>query len=185
MSNIALRIRALNPDLIIPSSYYAEFVLLSQTLQQRRIRPKGIYCVLNGAASNFRFVREFPQAANLVMDVNHWADPRKPKTAELRRAVEAQNRFWLYNTPLNYSAVMLVADALERAGRADRVAVIEALAATGPGFTRHIMPYGPTNFVNGQNQAGQAVNTQVIDNDIKVIFPTDFADARPVFPWPA
>ena len=116
MSNIALRIRALNPDLIIPSSYYAEFVLLSQTLQQRRIRPKGIYCVLNGAASNFRFVREFPQAANLVMDVNHWADPRKPKTAELRRAVEAQNRFWLYNTPMNYSAVMLVADALERAG---------------------------------------------------------------------
>jgi branched-chain amino acid transport system substrate-binding protein len=185
MSNIALRIRALNPDLIIPSSYYAEFVLLSQTLQQRRIRPKGIYCVLNGAASNFRFVREFPQAANLVMDVNHWADPRKPKTAELRRAVEAQNRFWLYNTPLNYSAVMLVADALERAGRADRVAVIEALAATGPGFTRHIMPYGPTRFENGQNQSAQAVNTQVIDNDIKVIFPTDFADARPVFPWPA
>jgi branched-chain amino acid transport system substrate-binding protein len=185
MSNIALRIRALNPDLIIPSSYYAEFVLLSQTLQQRRIRPKGIYCVLNGAASNFRFVREFPQAANLVMDVNHWADPRKPRTAELRRQVEAQNRFWLYNVPLNYSCVMLVADALERAGRADRVAVIEALAATGAGFTRHIMPYGPTRFENGQNQAAQAVNTQVQDNDIKVIFPRDFADAQPVFPWPA
>jgi len=185
MSNIALRIRSLNPDLIVPSSYYAEFVLLSQTLQQRRIRPKGIYCVLNGAASNFRFVREFPQAANLVMDVNHWADPRKPRTAELRRAVEAQNRFWLYNTPLNYSCVMLAADALERAGRADRAAVIEALGKTDGNFTRHIMPYGPTRFENGQNQAAQAVNTQVIDNDIKVIFPTDFADARPVFPWPA
>jgi branched-chain amino acid transport system substrate-binding protein len=185
MSNVALRIRALNPDLIVPSSYYAEFVLLSQTLQQRRIRPKGIYCVLNGAASNFRFVREFPQAANLVMDVNHWADPRKPKTAELRRAVEAQNRFWLYNTPLNYSSVMLVADALERVGRADRVALIDALAKTGGSFTRHIMPYGPTNFENGQNQAAQAVNTQVINNDIKVIFPQEFADAQPVFPWPA
>lgn len=185
MSNIALRVRALNPDLIIPSSYYAEFVLLSRTLQQRRIRPKGIYCVLNGAASNFRFVREFPEAANLVMDVNHWADPRKPKTAELRRAVEAQNRFWLYNTPMNYSAVMLVADALERAGRADRGALIEALARTDGSFTRHIMPYGPTRFENGQNQAAQAVNTQVQDNDIKVIFPSDFADARPVFPWPA
>lgn len=185
MSNIALRIRALNPDLIIPSSYYAEFVLLSRTLQQRRIRPKGIYCVLNGAASNFRFVREFPEAANLVMDVNHWADPRKPKTAELRRMVEAQNRFWLYNTPLNYSAVMLVADALERAGRADRGAVIDALAATSGSFDRHIMPYGPTRFVNGQNQSAQAVNTQVQGNDIKVIFPADFADAQPVFPWPA
>jgi len=185
MSNIALRIRALNPDLIIPSSYYAEFVLLSRTLQQRRIRPKGIYCVLNGAASNYRFLREFPEAANLVMDVNHWADPRKPKTAELRRQVEAQNRFWLYNTPMNYSAVMLVADALERAGAADRAKVIDALAATDGKFTRHIMPYGPTRFVNGQNQAGQAVNTQIQGNDIKVIFPTDFADAQAVFPWPA
>jgi branched-chain amino acid transport system substrate-binding protein len=185
MSNIALRIRSLNPDLIIPSSYYAEFVLLSRTLQQRRIRPKAIYCVLNGAASNFRFVREFPEAANLVMDVNHWADPRKPKTAELRRAVEAQNRFWLYNTPMNYSAVMLVADALERAGRADRGALIEALARTDGNFTRHVMPYGPTKFENGQNTAAQAVNTQVIENDIKVIFPGEFADARPVYPYPA
>ncbi len=185
MSNIALRIRSLNPDLIVPSSYYAEFVLLSRTLQQRRIRPKGIYCVLNGAASNFRFVREFPDAANLVMDVNHWADPRKPKTAELRRQVEAQNRFWLYNTPMNYSSVMLVADALERAGKADRVAVIEAIEKTDGSFDRHIMPYGPTRFANGQNQAAQAVNTQVQNNDIKVIFPTEFADAQPVFPWPA
>ncbi|NKE47858.1 ABC transporter substrate-binding protein [Roseomonas frigidaquae] len=185
MSNIALRIRALNPDLIIPSSYYAEFVLLSRTLQQRRIRPKGIYCVLNGAASNYRFVREFPDAANLVMDVNHWADPRKPKTAELRRQVEAQNRFWLYNTPMNYSAVMLVADALERAGAADRAKVIDAIAATDGKFDRHIMPYGPTRFVNGQNQAGQAVNTQIQGNDIKVIFPAEFADAQAVFPWPA
>jgi branched-chain amino acid transport system substrate-binding protein len=185
MSNIALRIRSLNPDLIIPSSYYAEFVLLSRTLQQRRIRPKAIYCVLNGAASNFRFVREFPDAANLVMDVNHWADPRKPRTAELRRAVEAQNRFWLYNTPMNYSAVMLVADALERAGRADRGALIEALARTDGNFTRHVMPYGPTKFENGQNTAAQAVNTQVIENDIKVIFPQDFADARPIYPYPA
>jgi branched-chain amino acid transport system substrate-binding protein len=185
MSNVALRIRALNPDLVVPSSYYAEFVLLSRTMQQRRIRPKGIYCVLNGAASNFRFVREFPEAANLVMDVNHWADPRKPKTAELRRKVEAGGRFWLYNTPLNYSSVMLLADALERAGRPDRAAVVEALAATGAGFTSHIMPYGPTRFVNGQNQGAQAVNTQVQNNDIKVIFPADFADAQPVFPYPA
>jgi branched-chain amino acid transport system substrate-binding protein len=182
MNNVALRIRSLRPDLVIPSSYYAEFVLLSRTMQQQRIRPKGIYCVLNGAASNFRFVREFPDAANLVMDCNHWADPRKPRTAELRRTVEAQNRFWLYNTPLNYSAVMLVADALERAGRADRAALIAALAATDGAFTRHIMPYGPTRFVNGQNQAGAPVNTQVQNNDIKVIFPRDFADAQPVYP---
>ncbi len=182
MNNVALRIRSLRPDLVIPSSYYAEFVLLARTMQQQRIRPKGIYCVLNGAASNYRFVREFPDAANLVMDCNHWPDPRKPKTAELRRQVEGRNRFWLYNTPLNYSAVMLVADALERAGRADHAALTQALAATDGRFTTHIMPYGPTRFVNGQNQAGAPVNTQVQNGDIKVIFPRDFADAQAIYP---
>jgi branched-chain amino acid transport system substrate-binding protein len=180
MSNVALRIRALNPDLVIPSSYYAEFVLLARTMQQQRIRPKGVYAVLNGAASNFRFVREFGEAANLVMDCNHWADPRKPKTAQVKAQAEQGGRFWLYNTPLNYSCVRLLADAIERAGSADRGRITEALAAST--FSDHIMPYGPTRFVNGQNQGAQPVNTQVQGGDIKVIFPTDFADARPVFP---
>ncbi|MGQ3353604.1 MAG: ABC transporter substrate-binding protein [Phreatobacter sp.] len=180
MSNVALRIRALNPDLVIPSSYYGEFVLLARTMQQQRIRPKGIYAVLNGAASNFRFVKEFPDAANNVMDCNHWADPRKPKTAELRKQVEAMGRFWLYNVPLNYSSVRLVADAVERATSRDRVKIIEAMAAST--FADHIMPYGATKFENGQNTAAAPVNTQVQNGDIKVIFPDTFADAKPVFP---
>jgi branched-chain amino acid transport system substrate-binding protein len=180
MSNVALRIRALNPDLVIPSSYYAEFVLLARTMQQQRIRPKGIYAILNGAASNFRFVKEFPDAANLVMDCNHWADPRKPKTAQVKALAETGGRFWLYNTPLNYSCVRLLADAIERAGSADRGKITEALAAST--FSDHIMPYGPTKFVNGQNQGAGPVNTQVQDGDIKVIFPAEFANAKPIFP---
>lgn len=180
MSNVALRIRSLNPDLVIPSSYYGEFVLLARTMQQQRIRPKGVYAVLNGAASNFRFVKEFGDAANLVMDCNHWADPRKPKTAQVRAQAEQGGRFWLYNTPLNYSCVRLVVDAIERAASADRGKIIEALANST--FSDHIMPYGPTKFVNGQNQGAAPVNTQVQNGDIKVIFPAEFADAKPIFP---
>ena len=48
------------------------------------------------------------------------------------------------------------------------------------------MPYGPTKFGdNGQNAGAGPVNTQVQGSDIKVIFPADFADAKPVFPVPA
>jgi branched-chain amino acid transport system substrate-binding protein len=180
MSNVALRIRSLNPDLLIPSSYYAEFVLLARTMQQQRIRPKGVYAVLNGAASNFRFVKEFGDAANLIMDCNHWADPRKAKTAAVRAEAEKGGRFWLYNTPLNYSCVRLVADAIERAGSADRTKIIDALAAST--FSDHIMPYGPTKFVDGQNMGAGPVNTQVQNGDIKLIFPTEFADAKAIFP---
>ena len=183
MSNVALQIRAKNPDLVIPSSYYGEFVLLSRTMQQQRIRPKGIYAVLNGAASNFRFLKEFPDAANYVMDCNHWHDPRKPKSLALRKEVEAGGSFWTYNIPMNYSAVLLLADAIERAQSTDRTKITEALGSSA--FDGHIMPYGPTKFVDGQNAGAAPVNTQVQGGDIKVIFPADFADAKTVFPVPA
>ncbi|MBE9605527.1 ABC transporter substrate-binding protein [Acetobacteraceae bacterium H6797] len=180
MSNIALRIRSLNPDLVIPSSYYGEFVLLARTMRQQRIRPKGIYAVLNGAASNYRFVKEFAEAAENVMDCNHWHDPRNAEAIALKRKVEGDNRLWAYNVPLNYSCVKLAADAIDRAGAADRGKIIAALAASD--FKGHIMPYTETKFVNGQNQGAAPVNTQVQGGDIKVIFPESFADAKPVFP---
>ncbi|HEY8564227.1 MAG TPA: ABC transporter substrate-binding protein [Beijerinckiaceae bacterium] len=180
MANVALRIRSLNPDLVIPSSYYGEFVLLARTMQQQRIRPKGVYAVLNGAASNYRFVKEFPEAAAGVMDCNHWYDPRNAKAQELKKQVEAQGKVFAYNTPLNYSCVRLLADAIERAGAPDRAKIIEALAAST--FKDHVMPYGETKFVNGQNQGAAPVNLQVQGNDIKVIFPETFADGKAMFP---
>ena len=183
MSNVALQIRAKNPDLVIPSSYYGEFVLLARTLQQQRIRPKGIYCVLNGAASNYRFVKEFPEAAQYVMDCNHWYDPRKAAALALKKQIESQGKFFTYNVALNYSDILLLADAIERAASADRKAITAALAAST--FAGHIMPYGRTQFVGGQNKGAAPVNTQVQDKDIKVIFPSAFADAKPVFPVPA
>jgi branched-chain amino acid transport system substrate-binding protein len=183
MSNVALQIRAKNPDLIIPSSYYGEFVLLARTMQQQKIKAKGIYAVLNGAASNYRFVKEFPDAAQNVMDCNHWHDPRNEVAQALKKQVEAGGKFFTYNTSLNYSNVLLLADAIERAASADRKAIVAAMASST--FAGHIMPYGPTKFVDGQNTGAAPVNTQVQGGDIKVIFPTSFADAKAVYPVPA
>jgi branched-chain amino acid transport system substrate-binding protein len=180
MSNVALRIRSLAPDLVIPSNYYGETVLLARTMQQQRVRPKGIYSILNGAASNFRFVKEFPQAAEGIMDCNHWYDPRKPRAMALKKRVEDSGKQLNYNIPLNYSCVLLLADAIERAGSSDRAKINAALAAST--FADHVMPYGPTKFVDGQNQGGAPVNTQIQDGAIKVIFPESFSDAKPIFP---
>lgn len=180
MSNVALRIRSLKPDLIIPSSYYGETVLLMRTLQQQRVQVKGIYSVLNGAASNFRFVREFPRAAENLMDCNHWHDPRKPQVEALRKQVQERGMDWTYNVALNYSNVLLLADAIERAGSAKRDALIESIGAST--FDGHIMPYGPTRFEQGQNQNAAPVVTQVQSADIRVIYPQAFADAKPNYP---
>lgn len=182
-NNIVLRIKAHNPDLIIPANYYNEYVLLARTLQQQKVSVKGIYSVLGGAASQYKFVKEFPEAAAFIMDCNHWFNPKQPAALDLKKKVEDKGLFYTYEVWLNYEAVMLLADALERAGSADRAKITEALA--GSTWGGHFMPYGPTKFVDGQNQGAQPVNVQVLDNDIKVVLPPEFANATAVFPMPA
>jgi branched-chain amino acid transport system substrate-binding protein len=181
-NNVVLKIRAQNPDLVIPANYYNEYVLLARTMQQQRVRPKGIYSVLGGAASSYKFVKEFPEAAQYIMDCNHWFDPRNAKALALRKKVEDSGQFYTYEVFMNYSCVLLIADALERAGSAERAKIVGALESST--FSGHVMPYGPTKFVNGQNQGAAPVNTQVLGNDIQVIFPQTFATAKPTFPMP-
>ena len=181
-NNVVLKMKAQNPDLVIPANYYNEYVLLARTMQQQRVRPKGIYSVLGGAASSYKFVKEFPDAAKYIMDCNHWFDPRNPKALALKKKVENRGQFYTYEVYMNYSCVLLVADALSRAGAADRGKLTAALESST--FSGHVMPYGPTKFVNGQNQGAAPVNTQVLDNDIKVVLPANFAQAKPVFPMP-
>src|ERR1700745_3467036 len=125
--NVVLKIKAQNPDLVIPADYYNEYVLLARTMQQQRVRPKGIYSVLGGAASSYKFVKEFPEAAQYIMDCNHWFDPRNPKAQALKKKVEGMGQFFTYEVYLNYSATLLLADAMERAKSTDRAKIIEAL----------------------------------------------------------
>jgi branched-chain amino acid transport system substrate-binding protein len=167
---------------VVPANYYNEYVLLARTMQQQRVRQKGIYSVLGGAASSYKFVKEFPEAAQYIMDCNHWFDPRNPKALALKKKVEDRGQFYTYEVFMNYSCILLVADALERAASAERPKIIAALESST--FSGHVMPYGPTKFVNGQNQGAAPVNTQVLGNDIQVIFPQTFATAKPVFPMP-
>src|SRR3989454_599146 len=123
-NNVVLKIKAQNPDLVVPADYYNEYVLLARTMQQQRVQPKGIYSVLGGAASSYKFVKEFPEAANYIMDCNHWFDPRNAKALELKKKVEAQGQFYTYEVYMNYSCILLVADAIARAASADRAKLI-------------------------------------------------------------
>ncbi len=182
-SNIVLRMKAINPDIVIPANYYNEYALLVRTMQQQKVVPKAIYSVLGGAASSYKFVKEFPEAANGIIDCNHWFNPKDKRSHELRRRVEAKNLFYTYEIFNTYTAMMLLADAINRAKSVDRAAITDALAKST--FSDHFLPYGPTQFVNGQNTGAQPLMTQVAKNDIKVIIPREYREMEPIFPMHA
>jgi branched-chain amino acid transport system substrate-binding protein len=183
-SNIVLRMKALNPDILIPANYYNEYALLLRTMKQQGVAPRAIYSVLGGAASSFKFVKEFPDVANGVIDCNHWYNAKDRRAAALRRNVEGmKDQFFTYEVFLNYQCVYLLADAIERAKSRDRGAIIEALSNST--WDKHFMPYGPTKFVNGQNTGARPLVLQVLKGDIKVVLPKEYREAEPVFPWKA
>ncbi|MFM0667000.1 ABC transporter substrate-binding protein [Paraburkholderia sediminicola] len=179
-NNIVLRMRAVNPDIVIPANYYNEYALLLRAMKQQNVRPKAIYSVLGGAASSYKFLKEFPDIADGIIDCNHWFNPKDARVAPLRKRVEAKGAYFSYEVFMTYTATMLLADALERAKSADRAAVNAALASSA--FKDHMMPYGPTHFVNGQNTGAQPLLTQVVGNDIKVVLPPAYREVSPQFP---
>ena len=181
-NNIVLRMKAINPDIVIPANYYNEYALLLRTMKQQGVAPKAVFSVLGGAASSFKFVKEFADAANGVIDVNHWYNPKDKRALALRKKVEGmKDQFYTYEVFLNYQAVYLLADAIERAKSAKREDIINALANST--WDKHFMPYGATKFVNGQNIGAAPLTMQVLKNDIKVVLPNNYAEAEPVFPW--
>jgi len=181
--NIALKLKEIDPDVVIPSHYYNEGVLFLRTLQRQKVQPKAIYSVLGGASSQYRFVKEFSDAAQYVLDCNHWFDPRNTDAVALRRKTEAAGKHFNYEVFLAYTAMKFTADAIERAGSADRGKIIEAMASSS--WSNHIMPYGATRMENGQNTGARPLVTQVRGDDIVVVSPSGYATDKAVFPRPA
>jgi branched-chain amino acid transport system substrate-binding protein len=180
-TNVALRIRSLKPDLVIMSNYQNEYVLLARTLNQQRIDVAAMFSVLGGGF-NYRLVKEQPQVAQHMMDFNHWFSPGNPKAQEMKRKVEATGNLFTFEVYCGWNSVMLYADALQRAGTADKEKVIAALESST--WSDHFMPYGPTSFVNGQNTGGTGVLLQATTSDIEVVWPDRFASTKAVFPRP-
>ena len=180
-SNLVLRIKSLKPDLVIISNYQNEYVLLARTLHQQKVDLAGIFSVLGGGF-NYKLVKEQPEVAQYMMDFNHWYNPKSAKAQEMRKAVEAKGGLFTFEVYCGYNAVKCYVDAIERAKSADKEKVIAALETST--WSDHFMPYGPTKFVNGQNQGGRAALLQASKTDIDVVWPNEFAAIKPIFPKP-
>jgi branched-chain amino acid transport system substrate-binding protein len=181
-TNIVLRLKNAKPDLVMPSHYLNEFILFARTMRQQRFSPKAVYSIFGGGASNPKFVRENQDAAQFVIDTNHYYDPRKPASQALAKKVAEAKLDNTYDVMVAYGTMQVVGHALEAAKSGDRAKLIEALSTQT--FPETIMPYGPIKFEKGDNTGSRLVNVQVRGEKIEVIFPKEFATVAPVFPMP-
>jgi branched-chain amino acid transport system substrate-binding protein len=180
-TNIVLRIKAAKPDLVIPTNYNNEYVLLARTIVQQKVDLVGIFSVAGGGF-NLRFAKEQPTVADNIIDFNHWLNPRAPDAAAFRKKFDDKGATFGFEVLFGYFAMRFLADAIDRAGSTDKEKVIAALASSTYGSD--ILPYGPTKIVDGQNQNAHAEALQIQGGDIKVVYPAQYADAKVVYPRP-
>lgn len=180
-TNVALRIKSLKPDVVIISNYQNEYVLLARTLHQQKVDLAAMFSVLGGGF-NYKLVKDLPEVAQYMMDFNHWFNPKSAAAQQLKKRVEAKGELFTFEVYCAYNSIKCLADAIERAGSADKEKIIAALETST--WSDHGMPYGPTKFVNGQNQGGRAALLQASRTDIDLVWPNEFASTKPVFPKP-
>lgn len=180
-SNIVLRIKAAKPDLVIPSNYNNEYVLLARTLVQQKVELASIFSVAGGGF-NLRFAKEQPTVAENIIDFNHWYNPLSPRAAAFVKQFQDKGALFSFELLFGYFAMRFLVDAMARAGSADKEKVVEALSTST--FNDDLLTYGPTKIVGGQNQDAHATALQVQKGDIHVVFPEQFSNAAAVFPRP-
>jgi branched-chain amino acid transport system substrate-binding protein len=176
------KLKAAKPDLVCVSGYFADALLIARTATELRLETRAVVGISSGGFSNPKFLADQPQLADLIMDGNYWHNPRSERA---KRVLEAyQKRFGApmsSHSVQSYSAMMVVKDALERAGSADRGKLREALARTN--LADHILPQGPIQFdKTGENVNAQSVLLQNQGGRTVVVGPAPFVEAKAQFP---
>lgn len=114
--------------------------------------------------------------------------------AESKPLAGAVNRIFeqRYGTGMNgnsaraFTATLVLADAINRAGSTDPEAVQSALRETNMSGEALIMPWGGVRFDDtGQNVLGRGVICQVIGQEYHTVWPRDLATEDVIWPVPA
>ena len=178
------KIKAANTDLVFASGYFGDGVRVARALSSLRVKPKAIVGIAQGGFSHPKFVSELGgEITQGIMDVNFQFDPNSPRAAKTMAGYEALNGSKMSPSMVYaYSPVGVIADAMERAGSADREAIRAALVETN--FTGHILPQGPIKFsAGGQNINANPLMMQVLNGKVEIVWPENYKTSDIVFPF--
>ncbi len=180
------KFRTLNADAIFIVSYEADAVTIMRQAKEVNLNPK----IFAGAAAGFAldsFIKGAGDAAEWVFASTSWTkDVKYPGAQTLyKNLVEALGGGEpSYHAAETYMALIVAADALNRAKSLDKKAIMTALSATDL-----TTPVGPVQFLNqagfrNQNPIPMVVE-QVQHGKFVTVFPTTIAPGRWWYPTPA
>lgn len=179
------RIKQKAPDALLLVSYISDAVLITKTMKEL-----GVNIPIMGTSAGHidpAYIANLGPLAEFSYTVGEW----NPDLKKVGAAAINERFIKKFGVPMNghaaetYMSTVVLADALERAGSADRRKLREALAKTNICGDRNILPYDCIKFdASGQSPQGRLVMLQVQKGKFVSVWPPEIAAASPVFPVP-
>ena len=198
MSSIINKIKAANPDIVVPCSYVNDALLFTQQMADYKLNNTIVSSGSGFAVGDF--LEKAGKNAEYIYGSTGWNSGLLEYLGEEARNVNDKFK-GIHNYDMDefsangYLSAGVVADALERAASTDREAIRAALAATDikpghPALALHPykgVKFGELSGMVNQNIHSAVTMTQILGGKFVVVYPFEMIkDKNPaVFPVPA
>jgi len=186
LSSEVSKIKALRPDIIAPISYTPDAILLTKALASQKVYAKGYIGLSSAGHGNLAYVTSLGKLAEYNMTQTAFGNRKAARYSSFEAGFKKRFGVEPNVAPAcyNYSAALLLADAMERVGSAEPTAVRDALVKSS--FRDHLLPGETISFDEiGQNKSVISPFIQVFQGRQYVVWPKKFAQKKVVFPMPS
>jgi branched-chain amino acid transport system substrate-binding protein len=180
------QLKAANTDVVMPSSYTTDGILLVKTMGELGYKPKAMVAQDAGFAEKALYDAVGSQIEGVISRGSFSLDlaakrPMVGKVNDLYKAKSGKD-FNDYSSR-QFMGLIVLADAINRAKSTDGEKIREALAATDLPGEQTIMPWKRVKFdASGQNNDADPVLLQWTGGKFVTIFPAQAAVAEAVWP---
>ena len=181
-------LKAANPNLVLQSSYTPDAILSMKTYKELGFSPDMILAN-NAGFTDTDFIKTLGKDADYVITREVWAldlANRNPLIKQVNDLFNSRYKInFTGNSSRTFTGLMVLADALNRAGSTEPEAIRKALAATDIPGNKLIMPWKGVKFdATGQNTLGQGILVQIKDGKYHTVWPFSMASQEPIWPMP-
>jgi branched-chain amino acid transport system substrate-binding protein len=181
-------LKAANPNLVLQSSYTADAILSIKTYKELGFSPDMILAN-NAGFTDTDFIKTLGKDADYIITREVWALDLANRNPLIRQVNELFNSRYKINFTGNssrtFTGLMVMADAINRAGSTEPEAIRKALAATDMPGSKLIMPWKGVKFdATGQNTLGQGILVQIMGGKYNTVWPFDMASREVTWPMP-
>jgi branched-chain amino acid transport system substrate-binding protein len=180
------QLKAANADVLMPSSYTTDGILLVKTMSELGYKPNAIVAQAAGFSEKALYDAVGDKVEGVITRGSFSLDlaAKRPMVGKINDMFKEKSGKDLNdNTSREFMALIVMADAINRAKSTEGDKIREALAATDIPGEQTIMPWKRVKFDEmGQNNEADPVLLQYVGGKFVTVFPPQAAVAEAIWP---